>query len=281
MFFGGITVNESSGAVRFFYTTVFGRALLLLVMKLHLDRVAVCFLKSRLSRGFARRFIRKNGIDMSHWEGVEFPSYRDFFCRRRENQSFDSSPSHLISPCDGYLLAYPIDEKSAFSIKGSSYRVSDLLQDEKEKERFLGGTALVFRLCPTDYHHYLYIDDAFQGENRFIPGLLHSVQPIVQETVPVFTLNRRSATLLETEHFGTVAQIEIGALIVGGIENLRENCPVKRGEEKGYFDLCGSTVVLLFEKDRIKLLPAIAESAFFGSEIPVKIGKQIGSQIHP
>lgn len=270
-------MNESSGAVRFLYTTCFGRAILKLVMKLHLDCLAVLFLKSRFSRGFARRFVEKNHIDMTEWEGMEFPSYREFFCRRRENQPFDVDPAALISPCDGYLLAYHIDEKSAFSIKGSSYRVSDLLQDGKEEKRFLGGVALVFRLCPTDYHHYIYIDDAFQGENRFIPGLLHSVQPIVQETVPVFTLNRRSATLLETEHFGTVAQIEIGALIVGGIENLRENCSVKRGEEKGFFDLCGSTVVCLFEKDKIVLSEELGGRAFSGSEVRVRIGKKIGT----
>ncbi len=270
-------MNESSGAVRFLYTTCFGRAILKLVMKLHLDRVAVLFLKSRFSRGFARRFIAKNHIDMTEWKDAEFSSYRDFFCRRRKDQPFDADPSALISPCDGYLLAYHIDEKSSFSIKGSSYRVSDLLQDEKEEKRFLGGTALVFRLCPTDYHHYIYIDDAFQGKNRFIPGLLHSVQPIVQEKVPVFTLNRRSATVLETANFGNVAQIEIGALVVGGIENLRGNCPVKRGEEKGFFDLCGSTIVCLFEKDRIALSEEVREMAFSGSEVRVRIGKKIGT----
>ena len=270
-------MNESSGAVRFFYNNVFGRVILGLIMKLHLDRIAVIFLKSPLSRGFARRFIKKNHIDMTEWDGVAFSSYRDFFCRKREKQEFDSDPTSLISPCDGYLLAYPIDENSAFSIKGSVYRISDLLQNEKEEKHFLGGTALVFRLCPTDYHHYIYIDSGFQRENRFIPGLLHSVQPIAMEKAPVFTLNRRSATIIETENFGTVAQIEIGALVVGGIVNHRECCFVKKGEEKGYFDLCGSTIVCLFEKDKIVLLKELGERAFSGLEVRVEIGKKIGN----
>jgi len=275
--YGGIRVNESSAAVRFFYNNAFGRMILGLIMKLHLDRIGVAFLKSPLSRGFARRFIEKNKLDMNEWKDVKFSSYRDFFCRKRENQAFDVHPSSLISPCDGYLLAYPINEKSAFSIKGSVYRVSDLLQDEKEEKRFLGGTALVFRLCPTDYHHYIYMDHGFQRENRFIPGVLHSVQPIVMEKVPVFTLNRRSATIIETENFGTMAQIEVGALIVGGIVNPRENVSVKKGEEKGYFDLCGSTIVCLFEKDRIKLSEEIEDRAFSGAEVRVEIGNKIGN----
>ncbi len=271
-------MNESSSAVRFLYNNFFGRAILFLIMKLHLDRIAVAFLKSPLSRGFARRFIEKNHIDMTEWEGVAFSSYRDFFCRKRENQTFEADPDTLISPCDGYLLAYSIDEESAFSIKGSSYRVSDLLQNVAEEKRFLGGTALVFRLCPADYHHYIYIDSGFQRENHFIPGLLHSVQPIVMEKVPVFTLNRRSATVMETENFGVVAQIEVGALVVGGIVNPLENCHVKRGEEKGYFDLCGSTIVLLFEKDKIRLYPEICELVCSGSEVRVTIGKAIGEK---
>lgn len=272
-------MNESTGAVRFFYTNPIGRFLLFLVMKLHLDRIAVAFLKSPLSRPYYRRFIKNHGLDMTQWEGVEFKSYRDFFCRSKKAYTFDEEKNHLISPADSLLLAYPIDGNSVFSIKGSHYAVSDLVGNAEDGKRFVGGTALIFRLCPTDYHHYLYIDDAYQRENRFIPGLLHSVQPVVLENVPVFTQNRRSCAMMDTEHFGTVAQIEVGALIVGGIVNPRENCHVKKGEEKGYFDLCGSTVVLLFEKDRMELLPEIAKDAFKENEVRVTIGQRIGTAL--
>ena len=134
----------------------------------------------------------------------------------------------------------------------------------------------MLRLCPSDYHHYCYIDDGFQGENHFIPGVLHSVQPIACEKYPVFALNRRSWTLLHTDHFGPVVQTEIGALVVGGIVNLRENQSVRRGEEKGYFELAGSTITLLFQKGRIRLKPELLAALECG-EVQVRQGQWIAT----
>ena len=79
---------------------------------------------------------------------------------------------------------------------------------------------------------------------------------------------------MHTENFGDVASVEIGAFSVGGIINHHENCSVKKGEEKGYFDLHGSTIAMLFEKDRISLLPEILEGLKDG-EYRVKIGQWI------
>ena len=170
----------------------------------------------------------------------------------------DERVGHLISPCDGFLSAYEIRPDSSFVIKGSRYGVRDLIGDEALAKRYEGGTCLVLRLCASDYHHYCYIDSGRQGPNHYIEGRLHSVQPIACETYPVFTLNRRSWCLLQTERFGPVLQTEIGALVVGGIVNAPEG-PMRRGEEKGYFDLCGSTIVLLLEKDRVRLIPSLAD----------------------
>ena len=55
-----------------------------------------------------------------------------------------------------------------------------------------------------------------------------------------------------------MVQTGIGALVVGGIVNAPDG-PMRRGEEKGYFDLCGSTIVLLLEKDRVRLIPSLAD----------------------
>lgn len=143
---------------------------------------------------------------------------------------------------------------------------------------YTGGVCLVLRLRPSDYHHYCYIDDGYQGENHFISGVLHSVQPIACEKYPVFVLNRRSWTLLTTDHFGPVVQTEIGALIVGGIVNPRGNRRVRRGEEKGYFELAGSTITLLFEKGRICLRPEI-EAGLRRGEVQVRQGEWIATQM--
>lgn len=271
-------MSGNSGAVRLLYGTVFGRLLLKAVMVTHADRLAVAFLHSPLSRCIVAPYARRCGIELTPSQLRSFRTYRDFFVRTREQLPFDAEPSHLISPCDGWLSAYPIGADSSFSIKNSHYRLHDLLQDDPLAAGYTGGVCLVLRLRPSDYHHYCYIDDGYQGENHFISGVLHSVQPIACEKYPVFVLNRRSWTLLTTDHFGPVVQTEIGALIVGGIVNPRGNRRVRRGEEKGYFELAGSTITLLFEKGRICLRPEI-EAGLRRGEVQVRQGEWIATQM--
>lgn len=269
---------KNDGAVRFFYGTALGRCLLKLVQKLHLDRVAVWYLRSPLSRPYIARFAKKNGIPLSREDLAAFRTYRDFFLRERAAQEIDRTPGHLISPCDGWLSAYPITEGCAFAIKGSRYRVEDLLNDPALAESYRGGLCLSFRLCASDYHHYCYIDDGCQGENHFIEGQLHSVQPIACATYPIFTLNRRSWCLLDTAHFGPVIETEIGALVVGGIVNAPAG-PMERGQEKGRFDLSGSTIVLLFEPGRVRLRPSLASELTGEREVRVEQGMWIGDNL--
>ena len=265
---------ENDGAVRFLYGTALGRGLLKIVQGLHLDRLAVWYLRSRWSRPYIARFAKKNGIPLTR----AYPTYRDFFLRERTPRRVDATPEHLTSPCDGWLSAFPVSEGCSFAIKGSRYRVADLLNDPALAENYRDGLILVFRLCASDYHHYAYIDSGRQGQNHYIEGRLHSVQPIASEHYPIFVLNRRSWCVLDTDNFGPVVQTEVGALVVGGIVN-RPQGPMARGQEKGYFDLCGSTITLLFEKGRAALLPELAERTAEGREVRVEQGQWIGTAL--
>ena len=82
---------------------------------------------------------------------------------------------------------------------------------------------------------------------------------------------------MATKHFGPVVQTEIGALVVGGICNPRKNLRVFRGMEKGHFELAGSTIVLLFQKNQIELCPDIQHQLKNG-EVQVHEGMWIGTQ---
>ena len=270
-------MSKTSGSVRFLYGTRPGRVCLKTVMGLRLDRAAVRFLHSRYSRPLVRPYIKRNGIDVTREEQRSFRTYRDMFLRTREPVEIDMTPEHLISPCDGWLSAFPIESDSSFSIKNSRYRLGDFLKDDTLAEKYHGGTCLIFRLCASDYHHYCFIDDGRQGENHHIPGVLHSVQPIACEKYPVYVLNKRCWCLLETENFGPVVQCEIGALVVGGIINEKENESFSRGEEKGHFELAGSTIVLLFEKGRIKLRDEVSSGLSVNEEVRVLQGQWIAS----
>ena len=267
---------ENDSFVRFLYGTALGRCLLKGIQGLHLDRLAVWYLRSRLSRPYMVRFAQRNGIPISSEELRQFPTYRDFFLRERAPLPMDMDPNHLISPCDGWFSAYQVQPDSSFAIKGSRYGVGDLLGDQPLAKKYEGGLALIFRLCASDYHHYCYIDDGHQGPNHYMEGRLHSVQPIACEHYPIFILNRRSWCLLDTVHFGPVVQTEIGALVVGGIVNAPEG-PMGRGQEKGHFDLSGSTIVLLIEPGRIELLPELAAQVNTGQETRVTEGQWVAT----
>lgn len=272
-------MNSTSKSVDFFYGTYIGRIILKTVMKLHLDKIAVKFLKSKYSRIINKRFVKSNNIPLTPKQTASFHTFRELFLRNKPSIKTDCIPTHLISPCDGWLSVFKISDRSCFSIKNSHYKIDDFLQDKSISQKFIGGTCMIFRLCASDYHHYCFIDNGYQGKNHYIEGVLHSVQPIACEKFPVFVLNRRSWCLLETENFGPVVQCEIGALIVGGICNKTENSFFKKGEEKGYFDLAGSTIVLLFEANKIKLNGDLSNALSTNSEIRVTIGEHIATAL--
>ena len=268
---------SGSPAIRFLYGTGPGHLLLRGILHTRADRLAVWFLRSGLSRPMVGRFARKNGIELP--EDHSFRCFQQLFCRKQEKPGIDTAPDHLISPCDGWLSIFPIESDSSFLVKGSRYALDDLLQDPAAARQLRGGDCLIFRLTPSDYHRYCYVDDGFQEENHFMEGVLHSVQDAACSRYPVYTLNRRVRTMFRTEHFGRVAQIEVGAMVVGGIVNHRENCLVRKGGEMGYFDLAGSSIVMLYEPDRIRLLPEIEAGLRQAEEVRVEYGRQIGTAV--
>ncbi len=268
-------MNNQSGLVRLLYETFTGNILLKAIMKTRMDRIAVLYLNSRFSKPWISLYARKHGIELGAYDQTEWKSFGDFFIREGTPYSVDCEPSHLISPCDGWLSAYDIQEGVSLEIKGSQYAVADIINDSGIADNYKDGLCLVFRLCASDIHHYCYIDDAVQGENHYIPGELHSVQPSALGRYHVIALNRRSWCELDTDHFGSVIQAEIGAMVVGGIVNYHANTRVSRGEEKGRFELAGSTIVLFFEHDSIRLLPEYANTNC-DNEIRVRRGQVIG-----
>lgn len=277
--------GKNDKSAEFLYGTNFGRLVLRAMLFFKIPKHLGNFLRSPKSKFYIKHFVKKNQIDMSEFQDCGFKTFNDFFTRKKKI-NFDSIPSHLISPADSFLSVYDIQEASVFHVKGNDYSLKDFFgfdeaqsQDDEEKskisrliQKFSGGKCLVFRLCASDYHRYCYVDDGFQTKNHFIEGKLYSVQPVALENFKVFTKNRRSWTVLETNNFGEIAQIEVGAFSVGGIENHHENYIFSKGEEKGFFDLYGSTIVLLIQKDKIKLLPEIEENLKNG-EVKVKIGQ--------
>lgn len=276
-----IPLPKESGSLRFLYGTLPGRCILKLLTSRWISILCGKYLDSPASKRLIDGFITKNNIPMEEYEEENYTCFNDCFCRKIKPQMrpIDQEKSHLIAPCDGLLSVYPIEDTTIFPVKQSMYTVEELVQDEKLAKHYAGGTCLVFRLCVNHYHRYAYIDDGFKSENYFIPGVLHTVRPIALKEVPVFSENCREYTLIKTENFGTVLQMEVGAMLVGKIHNLHRRKTVKRGEEKGRFLYGGSTIIVLLQKGKAELMDWMYEATESGNEIPVKMGEQIGLSI--
>ncbi len=264
--------------LKFLYKTFVGRVILQLLCMRWVSVAVGKFLDSRLSKIFVKGFVRRNNIDLSEYYSDSFRSFNDCFTRqiKEGKRPISYDPCQFISPCDGLLSIYNIDEGTKFCVKGSSYTVSSLLNNPDIAKEFCGGTALVFRLCVSHYHRYIYIDNAEKSDNVFIKGKLHTVRPIALENVPVFKENCREYTVLDTENFGKVVQIEVGAMLVGKIKNHHGKAKVLRGEEKGMFLYGGSTVILLVKKDALNLRESLLPIADTGREFDVLMGECLG-----
>lgn len=280
----GEPVKESVGQQRFLsylYRRLLGRVLLRL---LRARWVSVCggwLMDSRLSAPLARKAVRNRSVDFS---GVSLPqgertfrSFNAMFTRKRDAAAFPfcTQKNVFCAPADSRLTVLPLQDGTVFSVKQAPYTVAQLLGDVVEAAGFDGGHAFVFRLSVEDYHRYAYPDDGKVLSHRKLRGTLHTVNPVALETVPVFHRNTREVTLLQTAHFGRLAYVEVGAMLVGRIVNGGQTT-FCRGDEKGYFAYGGSTVVLLTEKGQVQPDADLLQNSADGVETYVRAGTQVG-----
>lgn len=265
-------------SLKFLYNTKFGSLILRLISRRWLSKLTGSYMSSRLSKHKIKKYIKKHGIDMSCFIEEDYKCFNAFFTRRikPELRPFDMNDDAFLSPCDGLVSAYNITDGLKFNAKGFDYDVKTLVGDEQLAETYDGGLCIVFRLTVTDYHRYFFTDGGVARDNKFIKGRLHTVQPAALEKRRVFTENCREVTVLDTDHFGTLTQVEVGAMMVGRIVNNIKEGRFERGDEKGRFDFGGSTIIMLVPKDTVQLDAEFLENTENDLETVVKCGERIG-----
>ncbi len=274
------TIPEvGAGAIRFTYGTVPGRLLAKgILCRKFVSNAYAAWQKSRLSRSKVQRFIEQYHIDVSDCTATEFSCFNDFFTRQRKDYVNQTAENELPAIADSKLLALPIGEDAVFAIKGVPYTTAQLLENEALAREFLGGTCLIFRLAPEDYHRYVYPDGGTQERTVHIPGVLHTVNPIAAD-MAVYRRNARAYTVLHTAHFGTMVQMEVGALLVGKIINHSEQPgAIEKLGEKGYFAYGGSTVILLAKRGALTVDADILEHSARGIETRVRLGERVAAR---
>ncbi len=237
-----------------------------------------------LSSGFSRHKIQPaiEQLEIDESEFLEptssFDSFNDFFIRKLkpECRPFNQDPKVLVSPADCRILAYQrLESSTLIPVKGIKYTIDELLQQSAEE--FNNGSLLVLRLCPADYHRFHFPCDGRISESRRINGVYHSVNPVVVAlNVNVFCENKRQYTMIENPIFGRFAMVEVGAWGVARIVDTFKGDEPKKMDEKGYFMFGGSTIILVFQEDRLRISPDLTENSSSGYETLVKVGEEIG-----
>lgn len=279
-------IQEENGMqdtlLEWMYTHRTGRTLLRLLIRPFISKIGGKFLESGISRFMIAPFIRSHSIHMKEYEEEEYRSYNDFFKRKLkpEARSISMEPEDFISPCDSRLSVCRISGQERFRIKHAGYTLESLLKDKRLAAKYAGGYIWIFRLCVEDYHHYIYVDNGRELLRRRISGVFHTVNPAAGDRVPIYKENTREYSVVKTENFGEVIQMEVGAMFVGRIENRRKQERVKRGQEKGNFAFGGSTVILVTREGRVRPDEDILENSMRGIETKVKLGERVGKAGH-
>src|SRR5690606_838343 len=267
----------------FLYKNTLGRALTkTLLNKKMVSKAYARHVNSPKSLGQIPKFIEHYNINVDEIkEPIQsFRCFNEFFIRELKEgaRPIDETPEHLISPADSRLMIFDLAQVSSIPVKGYWYNLEALLKDKELAELYKDGWCFVYRLAPNDYHRYGYIDNGTQDPVVKIKGVLHSVHPLaLAETRALIAKNYRELTVLHTENFGDVLHLEVGALLVGKIVQRNYDAgSFRRGEEKGYFEYGGSTVVQIFKKGTIKPDADIIEHSEQRIETLVKIGEKVG-----
>jgi phosphatidylserine decarboxylase len=244
--------------------------------------------KRASSRSKIRPFIANFAVDPSEFlDSVDsYRSFNDFFIRHLKPTVRPIAPGKDVAviPADGrYYFYQDLTQADGFIVKGRKFCLETLLGDRALAARYVGGSMLLARLCPVDYHRFHFPCDGVAAPARLINGWLYSVNPLaVKRNIVIFTENKRAVTELVSEPFGRIQYLEIGATNVGSIiQTYIPNTLQGKGAEKGYFSFGGSALVLLFEPGRIQFDQDLLEATAQGLEIRCLMGQSLGkAKIH-
>lgn len=272
------------GWLRWTYETGAGRfALNHLVRRPIVSRYYGWRMGMRASANQILPFIVKYDLDVDEFakSPLRMKSFNEFFSRglKPGARPVAEGEGVAVLPADGRHLAFQnVDAAAGFYAKGQKFDLKAFLRDEALAARFAGGSMLISRLCPVDYHRFHFPIAGLPTEPRLINGWLYAVSPVaLRQNLAFLWENKRMVTLVDSPVFGQVAVCEIGATMVGTIfQGFVPNRAVAKGEEKGFFKFGGSCVVTLFEPGRIRLDADLVEQSAAGLEVYARMGERLG-----
>lgn len=200
-----------------------------------------------------------------------------------ECRPMPNDPLAVVAPADSRMLLGSFQETSSLFIKEKFFDYKEMFGGDKHTwlDAFQDGDFAIFRLTPEKYH-YNHVPVAGKVIDFYrIEGAFHACNPnAVVSIVTPYSKNRRVVTIIDTDvpggtQAGLVAMVEVVALMIGDIvqcysEEQYENPSsvgtglfIKKGCPKSLFRPGSSTVVLIFQKERVRFADDIAANMFY------------------
>ncbi|KAH7350565.1 phosphatidylserine decarboxylase-domain-containing protein [Rhexocercosporidium sp. MPI-PUGE-AT-0058] len=217
----------------------------------------------------------------------EYSTFDDFFIRQHAVGSrpifAENDPSKAVVVADSRVVVYPsVSQAQALWIKGKNFTIGNLILDHEQAKVWTDGSVASFRLSPQDYHRY---HSPVAGKVKWfkqISGDYYQVDPVcLSSDVDILTRNARCCIVIQTKEFGMVLFVAIGATEVGTVEIneafRKEGADVKKGEEIGLFKFGGSSIIVAFEKDRIRFDEDLLSVSQQRIMVDVEVGMSLGT----
>jgi phosphatidylserine decarboxylase len=230
-------------------------------------------------------FIRDFAVDAHEFlDPVDsFQSFNDFFIRKLKPESRPISSAPFVAPADARYLGFQTLSEDTVIVKGQTFNLEALFQNKALADQYRGGSLIMARLCPSDYHRFHFPADCTPGEAKLINGFLYSVNPLaIGQKLSIFWENKRKLTLLDTKDLGQIAYFEVGATNVGSIhETYTPYIPAAKGDEKGYFSFGGSSLLIFLEPGALRLSQDLLDATKEGLELKCLMGQSFGELPKP
>lgn len=225
-------------------------------------------------------FIEKFALDSKEFQEdiSSFRNFNEFFYRKLTaiSRPIASEPNSITFPADGRHFGFQSLKKSkGVFVKGQKFDLEKLFGSSELAQPFIDGTLVLSRLCPTDYHRFHFPVSGKMDQIRLINGSLNSVNPIaLRQKIEIFSENKRYLTYIENEHCGKVAIFLVGATCVGSVHlTAKSGLNYQKGSELGYFSFGGSSLITIFQPNKIKLDTKLSEITEKGFESYAKMGE--------
>lgn len=230
-----------------------------------------------------RDFIEENKIAEEEFldKVSEYKNFNEFFYRKLkpEARPVNSNSDILVSPADGRVFIHEnIQTSKIVEIKGMAFNLAQLVGSEEAIMEYDGGTMIIVRLNPSDYHRFHFPDSGVPEKTKEIKGAYYSVNTGVLDRIDnIYLKNKRTVTEFESDNFGKILYMEVGATFVGTIiQTFNPGQRVEKGAEKGFFKFGGSTVILFLKKGILTPDNDILEYTKKKTETLVKMGESLG-----